>query len=528
MGFSYNVSVLNQKGSPAIYTDTFANRPPFGYAGRLFIANDTSAIYEDTGTAWVLIANVSSGAGTLQQVTTNGNTSNVGISVTAGGISTNSLTDTALTLGSVLFSGAAGLVTQDNAAFFWDDTNNRLGLNTVTPSNTLDIHFAGTGASVGINNTAGNSATIVYANTGSNKWRVGNSATNTFDFFNVVLSAIALTIKANNSATFISNVTADEFILQPTGYTVLASLSRNLTGAGYGVLSLKNSATGTIQPTILTVDRTYTLPDATGTLALTSNLSSYLPLSGGTLTGNLGGTTASFSSDITLQYSKSLIWNTASNQYIGADINNLALGTGGVNRLLINIAGEVAVGNTPESTVKFKVTGTTSDSTAFTYFARNLSGSSIFSIRNDGLTSFGLAANSPYNYNVTFAPRTAGLDASGGFGYIVSTRESKGNINSINNIDYLKNLNPVSFNYRKKNIENLEYIDELYDDVYYGFIADEVEKVNKDLVFYENNENKKLSGVEYNSLIAILTKAYQDQQIIIDNLLKRIELLENK
>ena len=180
MGFSYNVNVLNQKGSPALYTDTFANRPNFGYAGRLFIANDTSAIYEDTGTAWVLIANVSSGAGTLQQVTTNGNTSNVGISITAGGLSTNSLTDTALTLGSVLFSGAGGLVSQDNSAFFWDDTNNRLGLNTTTPGNTLDVHFAGTASTIGLNNTAGNAATIVFANTGSNKWRIGNSSTNTF------------------------------------------------------------------------------------------------------------------------------------------------------------------------------------------------------------------------------------------------------------------------------------------------------------------------------------------------------------
>jgi hypothetical protein len=40
---------------------------------------------------------------------------------------------------------------------------------------------------------------------------------------------------------------------------------------------------------------TYTLPSATGTLALTSQLSSYLPLSGGTLTGALGGTSATFS-----------------------------------------------------------------------------------------------------------------------------------------------------------------------------------------------------------------------------------------
>jgi hypothetical protein len=43
---------------------------------------------------------------------------------------------------------------------------------------------------------------------------------------------------------------------------------------------------------------TYTLPSATGTLALTSALSSYLPLSGGTLTGPLGGTSATFSGNV--------------------------------------------------------------------------------------------------------------------------------------------------------------------------------------------------------------------------------------
>jgi hypothetical protein len=42
---------------------------------------------------------------------------------------------------------------------------------------------------------------------------------------------------------------------------------------------------------------TYTLPSATGTIALTSALSGYLPLTGGTLTGALGGTSATFSSN---------------------------------------------------------------------------------------------------------------------------------------------------------------------------------------------------------------------------------------
>jgi hypothetical protein len=51
-----------------------------------------------------------------------------------------------------------------------------------------------------------------------------------------------------------------------------------------GVLQWTNSAV-----------RYYTLPDSDGTLALTSSLGSYLPLTGGTLTGPLNGTTASFS-----------------------------------------------------------------------------------------------------------------------------------------------------------------------------------------------------------------------------------------
>lgn len=51
--------------------------------------------------------------------------------------------------------------------------------------------------------------------------------------------------------------------------------------------------------------RTYTLQDASGTIALTSNLSSYLPLSGGTLTGALNGTTASFNSQLLLDRANS-------------------------------------------------------------------------------------------------------------------------------------------------------------------------------------------------------------------------------
>jgi hypothetical protein len=48
-------------------------------------------------------------------------------------------TAAAFTAGSVVFAGASGVYTQDNANFFWDDTNNRLGIGTATPAAKLSV-----------------------------------------------------------------------------------------------------------------------------------------------------------------------------------------------------------------------------------------------------------------------------------------------------------------------------------------------------------------------------------------------------
>jgi hypothetical protein len=45
--------------------------------------------------------------------------------------------------GSVIFGGAAGNLSQDNANFFWDNTNDRLGIGTNTPTGDLDIYKFG-------------------------------------------------------------------------------------------------------------------------------------------------------------------------------------------------------------------------------------------------------------------------------------------------------------------------------------------------------------------------------------------------
>lgn len=61
----------------------------------------------------------------------------------AGAVTVTNLTDSALTPGSVVFAGAGGLLSQDNASFFFDDTNNRLGIRTVAPQDALHVFAAG-------------------------------------------------------------------------------------------------------------------------------------------------------------------------------------------------------------------------------------------------------------------------------------------------------------------------------------------------------------------------------------------------
>jgi len=46
---------------------------------------------------------------------------------------------TALTTGSIPFATTSGYLTEDNTNFFWDDTNNRLGIGTASPLSALDV-----------------------------------------------------------------------------------------------------------------------------------------------------------------------------------------------------------------------------------------------------------------------------------------------------------------------------------------------------------------------------------------------------
>ena len=196
-----DLDILNQKQTPAFYSSSLATRPAASFVGRIFIDSDSpsTGLYRDTGTAWVQIADPGAGTtGTLQQVTTNGSTTNVGISITT------------ISAGSVLFAGTNGLISQDNTNLFWDNTNKFLGIGpTGGPTALLDIHSASQNIFIQVNATSTNNSQIAFLNGGVGKWRIGNlynAGANDYIIYDTVSALARLTVK-NTGQTFIGTDT---------------------------------------------------------------------------------------------------------------------------------------------------------------------------------------------------------------------------------------------------------------------------------------------------------------------------------
>jgi len=121
-------------------------------------------------------------------------------------------------------------------------------------------------------------------------------------------------------------------------------------------------------------------------------------------------------------------------------------------------------------------------------------------------------------------PRNVFIDSSGNMGGISSVRASKTNITALDTANWIYQLNPVTFNYRKKDEEGA-FLDEFEEEQQFGLIAEDVETVKPELCIYVDD---KLQGVHYDRMIAPLIKAIQEQQAIIQSLTDRIAQLEAK
>ena len=135
------------------------------------------------------------------------------------------------------------------------------------------------------------------------------------------------------------------------------------------------------------------------------------------------------------------------------------------------------------------------------------------SIRANGyITSTDLVGSGFRNVNTT---------ASGNLTTSTSLRELKENIVTTSlGLDAVKALTPREFDWK----DVAEYGTE---DI--GFIADEVFAVSPKLATYKEGDKTEanLQGVKYEQLTAVLVKAMQEQQTIIDDLKARIKTLED-
>jgi len=210
-----DLSILNQRQTPAFYADVLANRPAAGFVGRIFISTNTFAFFRDNGTGWDLIGGPGTGT------------------VTGSGAN-----------GQVSFWNGASSITGSND-LFWDSVNGHLGIGTNVPGTALQIDHD-QNQFIRLNQTtATNDTKIAFQNSGIALWRIGNSynaGANDFGIYDVVGSIQPVTVKKTTGQVLIGTSTVG------SGKLIVASTTSDngiqIAGTTAPSLRIDNAVTG--------------------------------------------------------------------------------------------------------------------------------------------------------------------------------------------------------------------------------------------------------------------------------------------
>jgi hypothetical protein len=210
-----DLSILNQRQTPAFYADTLANRPSAGFVGRIFVSTDTFAFYRDNGTTWDLI----------------------------GGPGTGTITGSGAN-GQVSYWNGASTITGSNDLFF-DAVNGHLGVGTITPGTALDVKHDQSTVVQLEQETATNDTRIAFINSGVGLWRIGafyNAGANDFGLFDIAAAVQPVTVKRTTGQVLIGTSTVG------SGKLVVASATGDngvqIVGASAPSLRIDNAESG--------------------------------------------------------------------------------------------------------------------------------------------------------------------------------------------------------------------------------------------------------------------------------------------
>jgi hypothetical protein len=210
-----DLSILNQRQTPAFYADTLANRPAAGFVGRIFVSTDTFAFYRDNGTSWDLI----------------------------GGPGTGTVTGTGAN-GQVTYWNGASTITGSND-LFWDAVNGHFGIGTNVPGTALDVHHDQPTVAIVNQTVATNDVRIAFQNNGVGLWRIGafyNAGANDFGIYDAVAAIQPVTVKKTTGQVLIGTSTVG------SGKLVVASSTGDngvqIVGASAPSLRIDNAESG--------------------------------------------------------------------------------------------------------------------------------------------------------------------------------------------------------------------------------------------------------------------------------------------
>jgi hypothetical protein len=211
---------------------------------------------------------------------------------------TNPITGTG-TSGQVSYFNGTSSITGNNN-FFWDTTNSRLGIGLNNPQRVLEIYSATADSHLRLSGAAP-TVSMGEAITGSVYQAKFGLVTANGQFYTGAVAGDFVIISQTGS-TIWGNSGGERMRLNTNGTVSIGNTNNtfklDVTGTGRFTGQL------TLGSTITNGTYTYTLPSATGTLALTSDLSSYVPTSRTVSTTSPLSGGGALSSDLTLSISQ--------------------------------------------------------------------------------------------------------------------------------------------------------------------------------------------------------------------------------